>query len=177
MSEAYQEARPTRVYEVAVTVEPPARRVSQLRGIAAAKRFICACRRIELGWSATAAAEAEGFSYRRFRQLCARPSFERRYRQAEQLRLQRRREEAEETVLAAGEKSWMARAWWLERRFPGEFALRNVQREGQAEQAPTVDRLTDAQVLEHLERERRILAQRPAGLGAPPEANGDNTPS
>jgi hypothetical protein len=175
MSEAYREARPARVYEVPVTVEPPARRVSQLRGIAAAKRFICACRRIELGWSATAAAESEGLSYRRLRQLCARPSFERRYRQAEQLRLLRRREEAEETVMAAGEKSWMARAWWLERRYPDEFALRNVVRgNGGAEQTPTCERLTDAQVVEHLERERRIAEQAPMGLVDP---NIANTPS
>jgi hypothetical protein len=170
MSQAYEDGRPARVYEVPVELVPPRRSNQQMRGIAAAKRFICACRRIELGWSATCAAEAEGFTYRRFRQLCARSSFERRYRRAEQLRLQRRREEAEETVLAAGEKSWMARAWWLERRFPAEFALRNVQRGEGTEPPATVDKLTDAQVQEHLERERRIAAQAPAGLPCAREA-------
>jgi hypothetical protein len=77
----------------------------------------------------------------------------------------------EDAIQRAAEKNWLACAWWLERTQPHRYALRSVPREDGSEQAPTVDKLTDAQVAEHLERERRILAQRPAGLGASADIN------
>ena len=44
-----------------------------------ARLFIKICRRVEIGWPATRACQAEGITYRRFRQVCQeRPSYQRR---------------------------------------------------------------------------------------------------
>jgi hypothetical protein len=49
--------------------------------------------------------------------------------EAQQTRLNVRREEALQCVLEAGRRgNWQASAWFLERVWPGEFALRSVSR-------------------------------------------------
>jgi hypothetical protein len=112
-----------------------------------ARLFIKICRRVEIGWPATRACQAEGITYRRFRQVCQeRPSYQRRYKKAEDLRFQYRREEAEESIIRAGEKSWMAHAWWLERTLPHLYALRIVNRETGSNDQPIGDKITEEQL-------------------------------
>jgi hypothetical protein len=131
--------------------------------------FIKICRRVEVGWPATRACQAEGITYRRFRQVCQeRPSYQRRYKKAEDLRFQHRREEAEESIMRAGERSWMAHAWWLERTLPEKYALRRVDRDDpQAAEKPTYAQLTREELLESIEREKRLLSEAPPGYQQP----------
>jgi hypothetical protein len=153
------------VHEVPATAIPRARR--HRSGVSAVRRFIAICKKVEAGWPTTRAAESEGITYRHFRTLCVQyPSHERRYRKAEELRFRRRCEEAEDIIQRAAEKSWMAAAWWLERTQPHRYALRPVLREDDLAPAPTVGQLTDEQVAEVLERERKIAQQVPPGLRA-----------
>jgi hypothetical protein len=62
-----------------------------------------------------------------FRNLSGRresnPRLEPRIKEAEAIRFQRRHEEAVESVMRAGEKSWMTHAWYLERVLPNLPAL------------------------------------------------------
>jgi hypothetical protein len=158
------------VHEVPTVVLQKPRRVR--KGVSAIRRFIAICKKVEAGWPTTRACESEAITYAYFRQLCARrPTYERRYRKAEELRFRRRCEEAEDLIQRAAEKSWPAAAWWLERTQPHRYALRSVPREDGPEPSATIDKLTDTQLAEHLERERRIAQQAPMGL---PNSNTHN---
>jgi hypothetical protein len=57
-------------------------------------------------------------------------------KEAEQVRFNLRHEQALESIMAAGERSWMAHAWWLERCLPHLYALRNVNRADPSEEQP-----------------------------------------
>jgi hypothetical protein len=95
-----------------------------------ARVFIKIIRKIEVGWSVTAGCQAEGLTYRRFRQLCqTRPNYQRRYEVAERMRADYRRERCEHIVQAAAVNSWTAAAWWLERSYPDRYALKSVTRD------------------------------------------------
>ena len=66
-------------------------------------------------------------SYRSLRTHCSRkPNYQRRIKQAEEIRFNRRHEEALQSIIRAGEKNWMAHAWYLERVLPNLYALKNV---------------------------------------------------
>jgi hypothetical protein len=78
--------------------------------------FIRICHLVEQGWAVTKACESESITYSLFRLRCSEnPRLEQRIKEAEAVRFQRRHEEAVESVMRAGEKSWMAHAWYLER--------------------------------------------------------------
>ena len=49
-------------------------------------------------------------------------------KEAETTRFNRRHEEALESIMEAGHRSWLAHAWWAERNLPEKYALRNVNR-------------------------------------------------
>jgi hypothetical protein len=51
-----------------------------------------------------------------------------RLKEAETTRFNRRHEEAIESIMEAGQRSWLAHAWWAERNLPEKYALRNVNR-------------------------------------------------
>jgi hypothetical protein len=91
--------------------------------------FVAICHRIEHGFSIPNACEVEGVSYRHFRfRVSQSPRLQERVKEAEATRLDTRREQALASIMAAGERSWMAHAWFLERVWPNEFALRSVSR-------------------------------------------------
>jgi hypothetical protein len=93
------------------------------------RRFIIICRRVESGWSIVKAAESQGVTYRALRlRVAQNPRLAERLREAEQIRFNLRCEIACESVMRAGEHSWMAHAWWLERNLPHLYALRSVAR-------------------------------------------------
>lgn len=105
--------------------------------------FIRICHLVEQGWAITRACESESVTYSLFRLRCTEnPRLEQRIKEAEAVRFQRRHEEALEAVIRAGQKSWMAYAWFLERSLPNLYALKNVNRsEGSADQ-PILDRIS-----------------------------------
>src|SRR6202008_3591952 len=79
-----------------------------------ARGFIPICHLFEQGWAITKACESESITYSLFRLRCSEnPRLELRIKKAEASRFQRRHEEAVESVMRAGEKSWMAHAWYL----------------------------------------------------------------
>jgi hypothetical protein len=69
-----------------------------------------------------------------------------RIKEAEAIRFQRRHEEAVESVMRAGEKSWMAHAWFLERSLPHLYALKNVNRSEGAMDQPIGNMIDEEQL-------------------------------
>jgi hypothetical protein len=84
-----------------------------------------------------------------------------RIKEAETIRFQRRHEEAVESVMRAGEESWMAHAWYLERVLPNLYALRNVNRSEALTDQPIGDRIDESQLrryselMEHFRKETK----------------------
>jgi hypothetical protein len=93
------------------------------------RRFVSVCYHIEQGFSIPNACEVEGVSYRNFRfRVSQSARLQGRLKEAETVRFNLRHEQALASILAAGERSWMAHAWFLERALPHLYALRNVVR-------------------------------------------------
>src|SRR5258708_2466174 len=109
--------------------------------------FVRICHLVEQGWAITKACESESITYSLFRLRCSEnPRLEQRIKEAEAVRFQRRHEEAVASVMAAGEKSWVAHAWFLERALPNLWSLKNVVRsEGLSEQS-IGDRIDESQL-------------------------------
>jgi hypothetical protein len=109
--------------------------------------FIRICHLVEQGWAITKACESQSVTYSLFRLRCSEnPRLEQRIKEAEAIRFQRRHEEAVASVMAAGEKSWMAHAWYLERVLPNLYALRNVNRSEAATDQPIGDKVDEEQL-------------------------------
>jgi hypothetical protein len=88
------------------------------------------CHLVEEGFAITRACEVECITYARFRQRVQRSErLQARLKKAEETRFNRRHEDALEAITVAGEKSWMAYAWLLERSLPHLYALRTVHRD------------------------------------------------
>lgn len=92
--------------------------------------FAEVCRGVERGQAITRSCDYAGISYRRFREyVCRSPRLQERLARAMELRQQVRREEALRVIQeAAARGNWLASAWFLERVWPSEFALRSVSR-------------------------------------------------
>jgi hypothetical protein len=94
-----------------------------------ARRFIRICHWIEHGESASEACRLELVSYRHFRWRVVRvSSYQRRLKEAEEIRESVLREFHMANIKQHASKNLLASLWWLERRYPAEFALRNVNR-------------------------------------------------
>jgi hypothetical protein len=107
--------------------------------------FVSICHLVEQGWAITKACESQSVTYLLFRLRCSEnPRLEKRIKEAEAVRFQRRHEEALESVMRAGEKSWMAHAWFLERALPHLYALKNVTRSEGSSDQPVGDRVDEA---------------------------------
>jgi hypothetical protein len=93
--------------------------------------FLKICHLIERGSAVTHACEVCCVSYAHWRLRISRsPRLEQRYKKAEATRFELRRERALAAINKAGETSWMAFAWYLERTEPNSFSLRNkIERE------------------------------------------------
>ena len=109
--------------------------------------FIRICHLVEQGWTITKACESESVTYSLFPLRCSEnPRLEQRIKEAEAVRFQRRHEEAVESVMRAGEKSWMAHAWYLERVLPHLYALKNVNRSEGSTAQPIGDKIDEEQL-------------------------------
>jgi hypothetical protein len=113
-----------------------------------ARRFIVICKQIEQGASTTEACRKALVSYAGFRNHVTRnPKYQKRLKKAEACRDQVWRSDALEAVRGAFTKNWQAAMTFLERRYPAEFALRNVNRADSSAEQPVgaeipVERLT-----------------------------------
>jgi hypothetical protein len=93
------------------------------------RKFLRICHLVEKGFAVSRACEAELITYSHFRRRVTRSlRLQERLKEAETTRFNLRHEQALESIAAAGERSWMAHAWWLERCLPNLYALRNVSR-------------------------------------------------
>jgi hypothetical protein len=155
MSETHAEQPPIEENDEAKRLEfevvrPPYKPRGNPRG--RAKRltlrvFVRICHLVEQGWSITKACESESITYSLFRLRCSEnPRLEQRIKEAEAVRFQRRHEEAVASVMAAGEKSWMAHAWYLERVLPHLYALKNVNRSEASTDSPIGDKIDEDQL-------------------------------
>jgi hypothetical protein len=114
--------------------------------------FIRICHLVEQGWAITKACESESITYSLFRLRCSENlRLQERIKEAEAIRFQRRHEEAVESVMRAGEKSWMAHAWFLERSACHLWALKNVTRSEGSSDQPIGDRVDESQLRRYSE--------------------------
>jgi hypothetical protein len=93
------------------------------------RRFIGICKLIEAGASTAEACCRALVSYTGFRgHITKKPLYQKRLKKAEAGREQVWRSDALDAIHSAFAKNWPAAMTYLERRYPGEFALRNVSR-------------------------------------------------
>jgi hypothetical protein len=116
------------------------------------KRFLRICRYIEQGESASEACRLELVGYRSFRQHVKRnPKYQYRLKQAEEQREQFLREYHIANVRKHAPRNVLASLWWLERRYPNEFALRNVHRVENSSDQPIGDKISEDQLRRYSE--------------------------
>jgi hypothetical protein len=91
-----------------VADEPPPRRNPWRPTTLTIRKFVYICNIIEKGWEILRACEVGCISYSRFRFRVSRsPRLQERLKDAETFRLNLRHEYALESIMAAGERSWM----------------------------------------------------------------------
>jgi hypothetical protein len=131
-----------------------------------ARRFIRICHLIERGEAITAACEREAISYRAFRNhVLKNLSYQRRLKEAEEIREHFLKEFHIANILKHSAKTVVASMWWLERRYPGEFALRQVIREEVNSAAQEVfGKISLEQLIENARLAREVAANPPPGL-------------
>src|SRR5258708_33720127 len=118
------------------------------------KRFIRICRWIEQGESASEACRLELGTYQGFRQHVKRnPKYQRRLKEAEETREEFLREYHIANIRKHAPRNVLASLWWLERRFPNQFALRNVNRSEGSTDQPIGDKIDESQLRRFQERE------------------------
>jgi hypothetical protein len=135
------------------------------------RRFIRICRWIEQGESASEACRLELVTYQGFRAHVKRnPKYQRRLKEAEETREEFLREFHIANIRKHAPRNVLASLWWLERRYPNQFALRNVQRTEGASDQPVGDRIDENQLRRYAtlmtdfarENESKTPAQTPA---------------
>jgi hypothetical protein len=131
-----------------------------------ARRFIRICRAIESGDSASEACRQQLTTYRNFRMHVSRnPKYQRRLKQAEEVREHFLREFHIANITEHSEKNVAASMFWLERRYPSEFALKSVNRDsGNMEQRVLCDKISLEQLVENARLAAEIAANPPPGL-------------
>jgi hypothetical protein len=151
------ELSPQEIKSVSVNLELVDRPARRGRPVTLTLRaFVKICHHIEHGFSIPNACEVEGISYRNFRRRVFNSArLQERLKEAETLRFNLRHEQALGSIMAAGEKSWMAHAWFLERTLPHLYALRNVSRAD-----PEADKELEEEIpSEVLARHRALMLQ------------------
>jgi len=125
-----------------------------------ARRFIRICRAIERGESASEACRQQLTTYRNFRMHVARNSkYQRRLRQPEEVREHFLREFHIANITKHAAKTVAASMFWLERRYPAEFALRVVNRQINS-QEPVLDRVSPEQLIEDIRLAQQVANER-----------------
>ena len=117
------------------------------------RKFLRICHLVEKGFATSRACQCECVSYCRFRARVQRSRrLQERLKQAEDIRFNLRHEEALESIMLAGQRSWLAHAWWLERNLPHLYALRAVPRADSEQDDPEIP-------AETLRRHRELYLQ------------------
>jgi len=131
-----------------------------------ARRFIRICHLIELGESAVESCQREGVTYRLFRMHVQRSlKYARRLKQAEEVREHFLREYHIANISKHSIKNVVASMFWLERRYPNEFALRTVIRDTvEAEARAVFDKISMEQLIENARLAAEIAANPPPGF-------------
>jgi hypothetical protein len=102
-----------------------------------ARRFLTICKMVEAGARVTEACRQSLVSYAGFRNHVARnPKYQRRLKKAEKIRDEVWKDYALEMIKQAMPKNWVAAMTYIERVYPGEFALRNFTRANPSEERP-----------------------------------------
>jgi hypothetical protein len=136
-----------------------------------ARRFIRICRWIEQGESASEACRLELVTYQGFRQHVKRnPKYQRRLKEAEETREEFLREYKIANIRKHAPQNMLASLWWLKRRYPNQFALRNVYRSEGSTDQPIGDKIDEEQLRRYAalmedfrrENEAKEPAQTPA---------------
>ena len=126
-----------------------------------ARRFVRICRHIEEGQSAVVACRRESVTYRLFRMHVTRSAtYQRRLRQAEEIREYFLKEFHIANITRHAANSVAASMFWLERRYPNEFALRVVNRQINS-QEPVLDRVSPEQLIEDIRLAKEVAGERP----------------
>ncbi|HTG51699.1 MAG TPA: hypothetical protein VMA33_02475, partial [Candidatus Tectomicrobia bacterium] len=131
-----------------------------------ARRFIRICHAIERGESASEVCRQQLTTYRDFRMHVARnPKYQRRLKQAEEIREHFLREYHIANITRHAAKTVAASMFWLERRYPNEFALKAVNRDsGEVEKQELCDKISLDQLVENAKLAADIAANPPPGL-------------
>jgi hypothetical protein len=112
-----------------------------------ARRFIRICRWIEQGESASEACRLELVTYQGFRKHVMRnPKYQRRLREAVEMREDYLREFHIANIRKHAPRNLLASLWWLERRYPNQYALRSVHRGEASTDQPIGDRVDEDQL-------------------------------
>jgi hypothetical protein len=136
-----------------------------------ARRFIRICHWIERGESAVEACRRECVSYESLRRrVCKNSKFQRRLKLAEEVREHFLREFHISNIKRHSIRSLAASMFWLERRYPNEFALRPVIRDtGDSREPAVFDKISLEQLIENARLAAEIAANPPSGLVQAPE--------
>ena len=120
------------------------------------RRFIRICRLIEKGAPALTACKSESVTYAGFRRHVQRnEKYQRRLKEAEETREGFFREFHIANIAKHGKKNLLASLWWLERRYPNEFALKVINRNVNSGDAP----IGDSVGVEQLQRYGKLMLQ------------------
>jgi hypothetical protein len=112
-----------------------------------ARRFIRICRRIEQGESIPIACQLELVSYTNFRRhVKLNAKYQRRVQEATETREEFLKEFHLNNIRRLAPKNLLASLWFLERRYPNQFALRNVHRSEGASDQPIGDKIDEGQL-------------------------------
>jgi hypothetical protein len=131
-----------------------------------ARRFIRICHHIERGESASEACRRELVTYRNFRLHVSRhQKYQMRLREAEEIREHFLREFHIANITKHSERNVAASMFWLERRYPNEFALKAVSRDsGDLEKQALCDKMSLEQLVVNAKLAAEIAANPPPGL-------------
>jgi hypothetical protein len=112
-----------------------------------ARRFIRICHHIEQGESASEACRLELVTYAGFRRhVKINDRYRRRLKEAEETREEFLREFHIANIRKHAPRNLLSSLWWLERRFPSEFALRTVNRNLNSSDQPIGDKIDEDQL-------------------------------
>jgi hypothetical protein len=140
------------------------------------RRFVRICKHIERGESITDSCHFEAVNYPAFRMHLKRnPQFQKRLRQAEETREEFLREFHIANIKKHAPRNVLASLWWLERRFPHQFALRNFVRANGNDEEACCDKLSPEQIEEIVAARVRLALECPKGRELPAPLTADQT--
>src|ERR1700687_4369004 len=133
------------------------------------ERFLRICGWIQTGKPNHEACAIEDCDYSRFRyHLRLKPRWQKRYEHADKVRDAFLRDFHVANIVKHSSKNVIASLWWLERRYPSEFALRAVSRPGSdTGEKPLYSALTKEELLESIRASEAAEAMAPKGYTRP----------